>query len=95
MPQDNETGAPYSRHVQQSDRPGTPPNSAEAEVLYADRQWRPVTVLGWHRLNIAHRQAVTDRRIFWLVHLRLESGDEACIRACRFALRTSDGQRCW
>jgi hypothetical protein len=53
------------------------PRHAEAEVLYADRQWRPVTVLSWHRLDIAYRQAVTDRWIFWLVHLRLESGGEA------------------
>ena len=53
------------------------PRHVEAEVLYADRQWRPVMVLGWHRLDVAHRQAVTDRWIFWFVHLRLESGDEA------------------
>jgi len=40
------------------------PRHVEAEVLYADRQWKPVTVLGWHRLDVAHRQAVTDRWIF-------------------------------
>src|SRR5258708_21390085 len=52
-------------------------NPRHAEVLCADGQWRPVMVLGWHRLDVAHRQAVTDRWIFWFVHLRLESGDEA------------------
>jgi hypothetical protein len=53
------------------------PRHAAAEVLHADRQWRPVIVLGWHRLEVAHRQPVTDRWIFWLVRLRLESRDEA------------------
>lgn len=26
-----------------------------AEVLYADRQWRLAMVLGWHRLDVARR----------------------------------------
>jgi hypothetical protein len=50
---------------------------AEAELLHADGNWRPVTVLGWYRLDVARRQPVTNRWIFWLVRLRLGGGEEA------------------
>ena len=39
------------------------PRRSEAELLYADGNWRPATVLGWYRLDVAHRQPVTNR---WL-----------------------------
>jgi hypothetical protein len=53
------------------------PWGTEAELLYADGNWRPATVLGWYRLDVAHRQPITNRWIFWLVRLRLGDGDEA------------------
>ena len=53
------------------------PVRTDAEVLYADRQWRPAKVLGWHRLDVAHQQPITQRRIFWLVRLQLETGQKA------------------
>jgi hypothetical protein len=40
------------------------PRRTEAELLYADGIWRPATVLGWSRLDVAHRQPVTSRWIF-------------------------------
>ena len=59
--------------------PGTAmePRRTEAELLYMDGHPRRVTVLGWLRLDVAHRQPITNRFIFWLVHLRLETGEEA------------------
>jgi hypothetical protein len=49
-------------------------------------------VLGWHRLDAAHRQPLTDRWIFWLVRLQLEPGekdwfefDSLNLRPCRSA----------
>ena len=55
--------------------PGTAmePKGTEAELLYMDGTWRRVTVLGWLRLDVAHRQPVTNRFIFWLVQLHLET----------------------
>jgi hypothetical protein len=41
-----------------------------------DGTWRPATVLGWYRLDVASRQPVTNRWIFWLVRLRLGDGQE-------------------
>ena len=53
------------------------PMRTDAEVLYTDQQWRPAKVLGWHRLDVAHRQPITQRWIFWLVRLQLETGERA------------------
>jgi hypothetical protein len=53
------------------------PRRTEAEVLYADGAWRPATVLGWCRLDIARRQPITNRWVFWLVRLRLGDGEQA------------------
>jgi hypothetical protein len=53
------------------------PRHTEAEALYADGTWRPVNVLGWHRLDVAHEQPITKRWIFWLVRLQLETGEKA------------------
>jgi hypothetical protein len=53
------------------------PRRTEAELLYADGNWRPATVLGWYRLDVANRQPVTNRRVFWLVRLRLGDGEQA------------------
>jgi hypothetical protein len=52
------------------------PRLTEAEVLYTDREWHPATVLGWYRLDVAHEQLLTGLWVFWLVHLRLESGED-------------------
>jgi hypothetical protein len=52
------------------------PRRTEGELLYADGQSRRVTVLGWLRLDVTHRNSITDRWIFWLVHLRLPGGGE-------------------
>jgi hypothetical protein len=53
------------------------PRLTEAEVLYTDRKWHPATVLGWYRLDVAHEQLLTGLFVFWLVHLRLESGEDS------------------
>jgi hypothetical protein len=53
------------------------PVRTDAEVLYADRQWRPAKVLGWHRLDVACQQPITQRWIFWFVRLQLETGQRA------------------
>jgi hypothetical protein len=53
------------------------PRRTAAELLYADATWRPATVLGWYRLDVARRQPVTNRWIFWLVRLRLAGREEA------------------
>ncbi|SRR5258708_38305241 len=53
------------------------PRATEAEVLYLDRSVRPATVLGWKRLDVARRQPITERWIFWLVHLQLPGGRKA------------------
>src|SRR5262249_22576722 len=58
-----------------------------AELLYVDGNWRPVTVLGWYRLGVAHRRPVTNRWVFWLVRLRLEDGQEAWFEYDRLNLR--------
>src|SRR5258708_36770451 len=61
------------------DPPGGPlmhPRATEAQLLYLDGQWRPATVLAWHRLDVARRQPITEQGIFWLVHLRLPRGEE-------------------
>jgi hypothetical protein len=52
------------------------PRRSHAELLYADGTWRPATVHGWHRLDVAHRQRVTQRWIFWLVRLQLPDGEK-------------------
>lgn len=52
------------------------PRTTEAEVLHADQQWRPVQVLGWHRLDVARQQVITGRWTFWLVQLQLASGEK-------------------
>ena len=57
--------------------------------LYMDGTWRRVTVLGWLRLDVAHRQPVTNRFIFWLVQLHLESGEEAWFEYHSLDLRPS------
>jgi hypothetical protein len=53
------------------------PRRTEAEVLYADGNWRPAAVLGWYRLDVAGQQPITNRWIFWLVRLRLRDGEQA------------------
>jgi hypothetical protein len=63
------------------------PRRTEAEVLYVDGQWRLANVLGWHRLDVAHRQPLTEVWVFWLVHLRLESREEAWFEYVRLNLR--------
>jgi hypothetical protein len=52
------------------------PRSIEAEVLYTDREPRPVKVLSWHRLDVARRQPLTGVWVFWLVQLQLPGGEE-------------------
>ncbi len=53
------------------------PRRTEAELLYVDGNRRPATVLGWYRLDVARRQPVTNRWIFWLVRLQLGGGEGA------------------
>lgn len=53
------------------------PIRTDADLLYTDRQWRPAKVLGWHRLDVAQRQHITERWTFWLVRLELETGETA------------------
>ena len=65
------------------------PRHAQARVLYLDGEWREATVLGWHRLDVAHRQPVTEVWIFWLVHLRLEVGEEGWFEYIGVNLRPS------
>ena len=48
------------------------PVRTDAQVLYADQQWRPAKIRGWHRLDVAHQEPVTQRWIFWLVRLQLK-----------------------
>jgi hypothetical protein len=68
---------------------GTPvePRLTEAEVLYTDRQWHPATVLGWYRLDVAHEQLLTGLWVFWLVHLRLESGEDSWFEYAKLNIR--------
>lgn len=47
------------------------PKQADAQLLYADGTWRPARVLGWLRLDIAHKQPITQRWIFRLVQIQL------------------------
>ena len=64
------------------------PRRTDAELLYADGNWRPATVLGWYRLDVAYRQPVTNRWIFWLVRLRLGDGEEASFEDDSLNLRS-------
>jgi hypothetical protein len=68
---------------------GTPiePKLTEAEVLYTDREWHPATVLGWYRLDVARHQLLTGHRIFWLVHVRLESGEDSWFEYVKLNIR--------
>ena len=68
---------------------GTPvePRLTEAEVLYTDRKWHPATVLGWYRLDVAHEQLLTGLWVFWLVHLRLESGEDSWFEYVKLNIR--------
>ena len=75
------------------------PRRTEAELLYVDGNWRPATVLGWYRLDVAHRQPVTNRWIFWLVRLRLGDGEGAWfeydslnLRAVKASSRSASGK---
>jgi hypothetical protein len=68
---------------------GTPvePRLTGAEVLYTDREWHPATVLGWYRLDVAHEQLLTGLWVFWLVHLRLESGEDSWFEYVKLNVR--------
>ena len=63
------------------------PRRAQAEVFHLGGKWRKATVLGWHRLDVARRQSLTGYWIFWLVHLRLEGGQEGWYQYVRLNLR--------
>ena len=52
------------------------PRGTEAEVLYMDQSWRPAIVTGWIRLDVAHRQPINERWIFWDVQLQLPGDEE-------------------
>lgn len=67
------------------------PTHTDAEVLYADAQWRPANVAGWLRLDVAHRQLITNRWIFWLVQSRLADGEEAWFEYDGLNLRPRPG----
>jgi hypothetical protein len=73
-------------------RTGTPiePRVTSAEVLYTDREWHPVTVLGWYRLDVAHEQLLTGLWVFWLVHLRLESGEDSWFEYVKLNIRPAE-----
>ena len=64
-----------------------PPRRTDAQALYTDGQPRPATVIGWHRLDVARRQPITEVWIFWLVHLRLEKGEEGRFESDKRGLR--------
>jgi hypothetical protein len=66
------------------------PRRTEAEVLYMDGTWRPVTVLEWLRLDVAHRQPITNRWIFWLSRLQLDDGSEGWFEFDSLCLRGRD-----
>jgi hypothetical protein len=53
------------------------PKQAGTQVLYGDGTWRPAKVLGWLRLDVAHKQPITQRWVFWLVQMQLADGQEA------------------
>jgi hypothetical protein len=63
------------------------PRLTEVEVLYTDREWHPATVLGWYRLDVAHEQLRTGLLVFWLVHLRLESGEDLWFEYVKLNIR--------
>ena len=68
------------------------PKLAEVEVLYTDRKWHPATVLGWYELDDAHEQLLTGLWVFWLVHLRLESGEDSWFEYVKLNIRHGSGQ---
>jgi hypothetical protein len=59
----------------------------EAEVLYTDCEWHPATVLGWYRLDVAHEQLLTGLWVFWLIQLRLESGEDSWFEYVKLNIR--------
>jgi hypothetical protein len=63
------------------------PRLTEVEVLYTDREWYPATVLGWYRLDVAHEQLRTGLLVFWLVQLRLESGEDLWFEYVKLNIR--------
>jgi hypothetical protein len=68
------------------------PKLTEAEVLYTDRKWHPATVVGWYELDDAHEQLLTGLLVFWLVHLRLENGDDSWFEYAKLNIRPRSGQ---
>ena len=67
--------------------PPMKPKLTEAEVLYTDREWHPATVLGWYRLDVAHEQLRTGLLVFWLIHLRLENGEDVWFEYVKLNIR--------
>jgi hypothetical protein len=72
--------------------PAIKPRLTEAEVLYTDREWHPATVLGWYRLDVAYEQLLTGLWVFWLVHLRLESGEDSWFEYVKLNIRSRERQ---
>ena len=72
--------------------PPMKPKLTEAEVLYTDRKWHPATVLGWYELDDAHEQLLTGLLVSWLIHLRLESGEDSWFEYAKLNIRHGSGQ---
>jgi hypothetical protein len=92
-PPSNSSGQPALTLADPPAGPGTPvePKLTEAEVLYTNRQWHPATVLGWYHLHVAHEQLLTGLWVFWLIHLRLESGEDSWFEYVKLNIRPRQG----
>jgi hypothetical protein len=47
----------------------------------------PSDDLGWYRLDIAHEQLLTGLWVFWLIQLRLESGEDSWFEYVKLNIR--------